>query len=364
MPVIEVLHVVGTRPNIPKLAPVFLALQQLDTEQAVIHTGQHHDPNLSTSLFEDLGLPEPDLNLNIGSGSSTIITAEIMKRMDNYLSSVSPKLVVVYGDVNSTLAASLASSQRGIPVAHVESGLRSFDNTMPEEFNRCLVDKMSTLLFTTSPEAACNLGREGIDSQSVFFVGNPMIDSLINILKCDLSSIYQRQRSLDSFAVATFHRPFNVDSPLKAASLVNLLQDVSSIIPIVFPLHPRGREIFKKLNLFDIPNVSVIEPMRYIDFVNLINRASLVLTDSGGIQEETTFLRVPCITLRPNTERPITISGGSNRLANIDDKAQILSDVLNIVDDRKSSYEYELPPLWDGKSGTRIARIINSFLGK
>jgi len=352
-------HVLGARPNFVKAAPVIRALADLGASQRVIHTGQHYDERLSEVFFVQLGLPRPDLNLGVGSGTQARQTAEVMVGMEQEFTENSPTLAVVYGDVNSTVGAALAGAKLGIPFAHVEAGLRSFDDTMPEEINRRLTDQLCSLLFVTSPEAIGYLAREGRPPDAVHFVGNPMIDTLLANLSLFDVAAARSTFGLDDrrYVVATLHRPANVDSPVRAGELVRALHEVAAELDVIIPLHPRGRATLVAAGLLDAPRIHVVDPLGYIEFMSLVRGAAAVVTDSGGVQEETTLLRVPCLTLRPNTERPITITSGSNRLITRDELANA---VLKACDD--GPYQGELPPLWDGKAGPRIAGVITRWL--
>jgi UDP-N-acetylglucosamine 2-epimerase (non-hydrolysing) len=355
---VSITHVLGARPNFVKAAPVIRALAALGHEQRIIHTGQHYDEKMSDIFFVQLGLPEPDVNLGAGSGTHARQTAEIMVGMEQEFTEHPPSVAVVYGDVNSTVAAALAGVKLGVRLAHVEAGLRSFDTTMPEEWNRRVTDQMCDILFATSPEAIGYLAREGRPVNSVHLVGNPMIDTLVaNLDKFD-ADYGRRTYGLDGkYVVATLHRPANVDSPERAAELVKALHEVAAETDVIIPLHPRGRATLTEAGLLDVRRIKVVEPLGYIEFMSLVRGAAAIVTDSGGVQEETTLLRVPCLTLRPNTERPITITSGSNRLVTRDELA---AAILKAVDD--GPYAGELPPLWDGQAGPRIARILSSWL--
>ena len=352
-------HVLGARPNFVKAAPVIRALAALGYAQRVVHTGQHYDERMSEIFFVQLGLPRPDVNLGVGSGTQARQTAEVMVGMEEEFTRTPPALAVVYGDVNSTIGASLAGAKLGVPLAHVEAGLRSFDDTMPEEINRRLTDQLCSLLFVTSPEAVGHLAREGRPAGAVHFVGNPMIDTLLaNLSKFDAQAARSAHGLGDRrYVVATLHRPANVDSADRARELVSALHEVAAELDVIIPLHPRGRATLEAAGLLDSPRVRVIDPLGYLEFMSLVRGASAVVTDSGGVQEETTLLRVPCLTLRPNTERPITVTSGSNRLITRDELA---AAVLKACDD--GPYTGELPPLWDGHAGPRIARVITTWL--
>jgi UDP-N-acetylglucosamine 2-epimerase (non-hydrolysing) len=352
-------HVLGARPNFVKAAPVIRALAALGYAQRVVHTGQHYDERMSEVFFVQLGLPRPDVNLGVGSGSQAAQTADVLVGMEREFTASAPSLAVLYGDVNSTVGAALAGAKLGVPLAHVEAGLRSFDNTMPEEINRRLTDQLCDLLFCTSPEALGHLAREGRPDSAMHFVGNPMIDTLLaNLDKFDAGAA-RAAYGLEGrrYVVATLHRPANVDSPEVAAGLVRALHEVAAEIDVIIPLHPRGRSTLTAAGLFEEERVHVVEPLGYIEFMSLVRGAAAIVTDSGGVQEETTLLRVPCLTLRPNTERPITITSGSNRLVS---NAELASAVLKACDD--GPYAGELPPLWDGHAGPRIARVVTSWL--
>jgi UDP-N-acetylglucosamine 2-epimerase (non-hydrolysing) len=353
-------HVLGARPNFMKAAPVISALAALGHEQRIVHTGQHYDERMSEVFFVQLGLPRPDVNLGVGSGSHARQTAEIMTGLERDFGDYSPALVVVYGDVNSTLGAAVAGSKLGVPLAHVEAGLRSFDDSMPEEINRRLTDQLCALLFATSPEAIGYLAREGRPVDAVHLVGNPMIDTLLAQLpRFDVAAAREAAGLPERYVVATLHRPGNVDDPQKAAVLVRALHEVADELDLVIPVHPRSRATLEAVGLGAHPRVHICDPLGYLEFMGLVKGAAAVVTDSGGVQEETTLLRVPCLTLRPNTERPITITSGSNRLVT---DAELAAAVSKACQD--GPYAGELPPLWDGHAGPRIARIITAWLDR
>ncbi|GAB2872399.1 O-antigen biosynthesis protein WlbD [Actinoallomurus bryophytorum] len=358
-------HVLGARPNFVKAAPVIAALSASRQAaggprrgQRVIHTGQHYDERMSDVFFRELGLPEPDANLGVGSGSHAAQTAAIMIALEKEFIERSPELVMVYGDVNSTIAAALVAAKLHIPVAHVEAGLRSFDMTMPEEVNRRLVDQLSNLLFVTSPEAVGHLAAEGVGVDRVHFVGNPMIDTLLSHLDAfDTEAVRAAHGLPERYIVATLHRPANVDDPQIAAGLVKRLHEIADLADVVMPVHPRGRKVLTEAGLDDHPRVKLLEPLGYVDFVATVRGAAVVVTDSGGVQEETTILGVPCLTVRPNTERPITITHGTNRLVTAEGLVPAVERAL-----AADAGEREVPPLWDGKAGPRIARVVEDWL--
>ncbi|HET9744378.1 MAG TPA: UDP-N-acetylglucosamine 2-epimerase (non-hydrolyzing) [Chitinophagaceae bacterium] len=361
----KIISVVGARPNFMKIAPVHLEfLKYKDRVQHLIcHTGQHYDEKMSKIFFQELNISEPDFNLNVGSGSHAVQTANIMLEFEKVLLAEKPNLVIVVGDVNSTIACSLVSKKLNIPVAHIEAGLRSFDRTMPEEINRVLTDSISDYLFVTEQSGIDNLKNEGIDGARIFFAGNVMIDSLVqNMNKIDSSSVLS---SLDlkrnNYVLCTLHRPSNVDNRFSLKQILETLKSLAEKKKIVFPVHPRTRSNMEEfgIGLNASSNLLFTDPIGYIDFLSLIKNASLVITDSGGIQEETTYLGVPCVTLRDNTERPVTVSIGSNHLAgtNVSKMAAIVTDILN-GNVKKSS----VPLLWDGKAAQRISRAIMNII--
>jgi UDP-N-acetylglucosamine 2-epimerase (non-hydrolysing) len=351
-------HVLGARPNFMKAAPVISALSALGHEQRIVHTGQHYDERMSSVFFGQLGLPAPDVNLGVGSASHAEQTAAVLTGMEREFMENSPALAVVYGDVNSTVGAALAAVKLGVPVAHVEAGLRSFDDTMPEEINRRLTDQLSSIAFATSPEAVGHLAREGRPAGTVHFTGNPMIDTLLaNLAKFDTARTVAELGLPSRYVLATLHRPGNVDQPLTAAALVAALHAVAQSVDVVIPVHPRSRPILTAAGLSTHPRIHVRDPLGYLEFMALVRGAAAVITDSGGVQEETTLLRVPCLTLRPNTERPVTITSGSNRL--------VTAPALEAATRKacaEGPYAGELPPLWDGQAGPRIARVITGWL--
>ncbi|MEU4398941.1 non-hydrolyzing UDP-N-acetylglucosamine 2-epimerase [Micromonospora orduensis] len=360
MPAGIVLHVTGARPNFPKAAPVVRALDRHGVRQRLVHTGQHYDDRMSEVFFRQLRLPEPDINLGVGSGSHASQTARVMTGLEELMIAERPALTVVYGDVNSALAAALVASKLDIPVAHVEAGLRSFDRSMPEEINRVVVDHVSDLLFATSPDAVTHLRNEGIATEKVHLVGNPMIDTLLaNLDRFDVAGIRAALSLPERYVVATLHRPGNVDDPADVVDLVKAMHAVADQLPVILPLHPRGRQQLENAGLLSHRALRVIEPLGYLEFVSLVRGAVVVVTDSGGVQEETTMLGVPCLTLRPNTERPITITHGTNRLVT---RSTLADAVANTLTAGRQTLR-PTPPMWDGAAGRRIAEIISRVLG-
>lgn len=351
----HILHVVGARPNFVKAAPVLRAMRNAGLQQTLVHTGQHYDRNMSHVFFTELEIPEPDFNLEVGSGSHASQTAEIMRRFEPAVTERKPDIVLVYGDVNSTVAAALVCSKLLIPVGHVEAGLRSFDRTMPEEINRIVTDRLSDLLFTPSEDGDRNLKQEGVPEERIHRVGNVMIDSLIRQLPA--AKNFPKNGFPDRFALVTLHRPSNVDDGESLQRVLQSLIDVSGQLDIIFPVHPRTRQRISDFGL-NTERLHLLEPVPYIEFLSLQSRAAVVITDSGGIQEETTFLGVPCLTLRANTERPITVEVGTNVLVG-DDKKKLDSELNNILAGKGK--KGAVPPLWDGHTGERIANIIASL---
>jgi UDP-N-acetylglucosamine 2-epimerase (non-hydrolysing) len=354
----HVLHVVGARPNFMKAAPVFRALGRHGHRQTLVHTGQHYDAQMSDVFFSQLGIPKPDENLNVGSSSHAQQTASIISRFEPVVLDRKPDLVLVYGDVNSTVAAALVCSKLGCRVGHVEAGLRSFDRTMPEETNRLITDQLADLLFTPSKDGDENLVREGISKEKIFFVGNVMIDTLINLLPIadETFTGLKDSLSLESFGLITLHRPSNVDDEAVFLSMLDALEKLSVDLPLIFPVHPRTRARWESQLERTKPGLRIIDPLGYIEFLALQKHAKVVITDSGGIQEESTYLGVPCLTLRENTERPITITMGTNVLVGRDWELlrKHFYGALNGGFQRRT-----LPPLWDGKAAVRIAEIIS-----
>jgi UDP-N-acetylglucosamine 2-epimerase (non-hydrolysing) len=351
--------VVGARPNFMKVAPVMheMAKYPQEFEQILVHTGQHYDTLMSRVFFEELGLPRPDVNLEVGSGSYTWQTAQVMLRLEPVFQKISPDWVVVVGDVNSTLACALVCGKMGIRVAHVEAGLRSYDRSMPEEINRLLTDQISDLLFTPSGDADENLLREGVVEEKIHLVGNVMIDTLVRLLpKAQAQWPGLRERfGLQRFLLVTLHRPSNVDEKKGLKEILEALSEVANEIPVLFPVHPRTRQRIHDFGLQEAAGgVRLLEPFGYLDFLALQAHADLVLTDSGGIQEETTYLGVPCLTARPNTERPVTILSGTNQLVGSNRQALVEAMRSRLSVGRGPR---KVPPLWDGHTAKRIVQI-------
>ncbi|MBA6412711.1 UDP-N-acetylglucosamine 2-epimerase (non-hydrolyzing) [Parahaliea sp. F7430] len=366
----HILCVVGARPNFMKIAPVIRAFKEISPAitYRLLHTGQHYDAAMKQSFFDQLGIPEPDIDLGVGSGSHAVQTAEIMKRFEPELDNNPPRAVLVVGDVNSTIACSLVAVKKGIPVIHVEAGLRSGDRSMPEEINRILTDQLSDLLFTTERDAESNLVREGIDRERVHFVGNVMIDSLHhNLDKAipaaqTLNEIASTPRKLKEYGLLTLHRPSNVDDPKTLRALLQVLSEISADLPLIFPLHPRTENRIKQAGLEQLiasSNISLCPPFNYLQMLGILKDSQLVLTDSGGIQEETTALGIPCITLRESTERPITVTQGTNTIVGTD--AEQIRSVFRQTRETGGKAGC-IPEYWDGQAAPRIAAKIASWL--
>jgi UDP-N-acetylglucosamine 2-epimerase (non-hydrolysing) len=359
---VKIILIAGARPNFMKIAPLMRAFAARDGIDAMlVHTGQHYDEAMSDLFFRQLGIPEPDMNLEIGSASHAVQTAEIMKAFEPICLAEKPDAVLVVGDVNSSIACGMVAVKLGIKLIHVEAGLRSFDRTMPEEINRMLTDSISDMLFCTEPSGVEHLKNEGVADERVFLVGNVMIDTLLaNKAKADASAILDDlELQPGKFAALTLHRPANVDDPAVFAGLLDALDVVAVDLPIVFPCHPRTRNNIASLGfaerIADMTNLRVIDPVGYLDFLKLTSQAAIVLTDSGGIQEETTILKVPCLTLRNNTERPITTEVGSNRIVGTNP-----ADIIAAYEDFKAGKTppMQIPDLWDGSAAERIAEIL------
>jgi UDP-N-acetylglucosamine 2-epimerase (non-hydrolysing) len=371
------LSVVGACPNFIKIAPIVEELKKYpDIEHCLVHSGQHYDELLSGNFFADLGLPKPDVNLEVGSSTHAIQTADVMKNLEPVLLDFKPDLVVVVGDVNSTMAAAITAVKLGIAVAHIEAGLRSFDNTMPEEINRKVTDAISDLLFVTEQSGTDNLKREGVPAEKIFFVGNVMIDSLLRhkeiaarapiVDQLTKLGISKNGTDYPSYGVLTLHRPANVDDANILRGILEAASTLAVELPFLFPVHPRTRKNIERFGLSrflgnaQIHNKLIpLDPLGYIDFLALNSNARIVLTDSGGIQEETTVLGVPCLTLRDNTERPVTITHGTNQLVGTSPE-RILSGARSIL--RQPMPKPTRPPLWDGQAAPRIVAVIRDYL--
>lgn len=356
----KILLVVGARPNFMKVAPIYAKMKRRPEEFAplIVHTGQHYDAAMSDAFFDDLGMPKPDVYLGVGSGSHAVQTAKIMTEFEPVILREKPDWVLVVGDVNSTIACALVCSKLGVKVAHAEAGLRSGDRSMPEEINRILTDAISDLLLTTSQDADENLRREGIPPEKIRFVGNVMIDSLLDHLKvAEKSNVREDLGVADKdYAVLTLHRPSNVDDRKTFSGIVDALVTIAERLPIVFPVHPRTRAKIEEFGFGEriaAADIRLVEPLGYLDFMRLYSGARLVLTDSGGLQEETTALGIPCLTLRENTERPITIELGTNILVGTD-RNKIEQIALDVLSNPTSDQTATIPPLWDGKAAGRI----------
>jgi UDP-N-acetylglucosamine 2-epimerase (non-hydrolysing) len=367
-----ILCVVGARPNFMKIAPVLRAMRAANPPlpARLVHTGQHYDPELNSQYLRALGIPDPDVNLEVGSASHAVQTAEILRRFEPVLDREQPAAVLVVGDVNSTLACSLVAAKNGVPVIHVEAGLRSFDRSMPEEINRVLTDQISDLLFITEKSARENLMREGIPESRIHFVGNVMIDTLRYNLKDAVpfaETFSQNGAPADwgrnGFAVLTLHRPSNVDDPGTLQSVLGAILEVSQRLPVAFAVHPRTRARIEQHGLgamLESQSIFRVPPLGYLEMLGLMQAAKLVLTDSGGMQEETTALGVPCLTLRENTERPITVEQGTNTVVG-NNPAQMLAAVDEIL--RTGGKAGRVPELWDGQSSQRIVSVLRAWLG-
>jgi len=358
----KVVSVVGARPNFVKIAPIIQALSGAGLiETVLVHTGQHYDYLMSRAFFEDLAIPEPDFHLDVGAGTHAEQAARVMLRLEHVLEPMKCDFLLVVGDTNSTMAAALTAVKLGIPVVHVEAGLRSFDRSMPEEINRIVTDAVAAHLFTPSTDADDNLRREGVPAHKIHFVGNVMIDTLRRYQTAAGERQVASSLGLTPkrYAVLTLHRPSNVDSPVSLSRIVDALEAVQDEIPVVFPVHPRARRQIEVLGfearLAALPEVRLVEPLGYLDFLSLQMQARLVMTDSGGIQEEATVLNIPCLTLRNNTERPVTVTCGTNEVVGTD-PVRIRAAVRAIVEGRWK--QGRIPPRWDGKASERIAHTL------
>ena len=369
---IRIISVVGARPNFMKMAPILRELAKYENfDSRLVHTGQHYDESMSRVFFRDLNMPDPDFNLNVGSGSHAIQTAECMKRFEEVCVQLKPRLVIVAGDVNSTLACSLTATKLEIPVAHIESGLRSFDRTMPEEINRIVTDSVSEFLFTTEESGNRNLRREGIAEEKIHFVGNTMMDSLVDCQRLFHEAPVQGPLAgLNGapYFLATIHRPSNVDDPAQLLEVLKILEAASRLAPVFFVTHPRTYPRLQQINRADklvelngkTANIQrdyiyVLPPLPYMEFLQLMSKSKALLTDSGGIQEETTFLGIPCLTLRNNTERPSTVELGTNEIVGLD-RDRIFSSLCRIMEN--SWKNAAIPPLWDGRAANRVVAVL------
>lgn len=358
----KIINVVGARPNFMKIAPIQREMEEHEKITPILlHTGQHYDEKMSKIFFQELGMPKPDIYLDVGSDTHSRQTAKIMMRFEEVCVEEEPDLVIVVGDVNSTAACAMVASKLWIPVAHVEAGLRSFDRKMPEEINRLVTDVLSDFLFTPSKDGDENLKKEGIPDEKIFFVGNVMIDTLLKMKENAKTSTILTDFNLEenNFALLTLHRPSNVDVKETFVGILNALNEIQHRLPIIFPAHPRTQKMIEKLDLTEkvetMTNFHIVDPIGYLDFMKLMMNAKLVLTDSGGIQEETTVLGVPCLTLRENTERPVTITEGTNELVGVETE-NILRAANQILDG--VSKRGRIPALWDGNASHRIIDII------
>ncbi len=364
--------VAGARPNFMKVDPLIRALHSRNLQTELIHTGQHYDTNMSDIFFKELGIPTPDVHLDVGSASHAVQTANIMIAFEAYCQRAKPEWVVVAGDVNSTVACSLVAAKLGIKIAHLEAGLRSFDWTMPEEINRVVTDRLSDILLTPSPDGDQNLLREGIPAEKIYRVGNIMIDTVMRLLpEARKQTILEELKiQASEYILCTLHRPANVDSFESLSNVIEVLETAAESLPVIFPVHPRTANTLKSHQLMarieGNTRIQLLEPQGYLRFLALTSQARLVLTDSGGIQEETTALGIPCLTLRENTERPITITEGTNKLVGTDVKKVLsaLKASLESNSHHKDSENYSPPELWDGKTGERCADIFESLLSR
>jgi len=359
---IKIINVVGARPNFMKIAPIQREMaRHSDIHPVLVHTGQHYDEKMSKLFFDDLELPKPDIYLNVGSASHAVQTAKVMVEFEKVVLDEKPDLVIVVGDVNSTMACSIVASKLGVKIAHVEAGLRSFDRTMPEEINRLVTDALSDLLFVTEQSGLDNLKNEGIADGKVHFVGHVMIDSLIHFTEKAKKSGIKSALGVNArdYALVTLHRPSNVDNKENFVKLLNAFAVIEKDIKIIFPIHPRSRKMISEFGLDQqikgMKNLMLMEPLGYLDFMNLQQDARFVLTDSGGIQEETTYLGIPCLTMRENTERPVTVEMGTNRLVGSDTDL-IIQEAKQIL--AGNNKQGQIPPLWDGKAAERIVEVI------
>ena len=367
-PRMRIMSIVGARPNMMKIAPLMTELRRhREFEALLVHTGQHYDYSMSQVFFDQLGLPQPDYNLGVGSGKHHAQTAEIMRKFGELIEQDRPDMVVVAGDVNSTVACALVAAKERIPVAHVEAGLRSFDRSMPEEINRVLTDNLADLLFTTEESAHVHLANEGIASDKVFFVGNLMIDSLLGAMEKSQASLLRAELALNAqeYAVFTLHRPANVDDKAQLEQTLAAVARLAQRIPVIFPAHPRTARNIEAAGLRTVrtwsggaitePALWMMPPASYLDFLDLMKHGAMVITDSGGVQEETTFLGVPCLTYRNTTERPVTVSMGTNQVVGCDPR-HLLDCALDVLEN--GGQRGSVPPLWDGQTAPRIVQVL------
>ncbi len=358
----KILSIVGTRPNFMKIAPLATEFKKRNIDHKLVHTGQHYDREMSKLFFDELKIPKPDFDLGVGSGTRDEQLEAIQAKLEPIIRKERPDLVVVVGDVNSTLGAAQAAGKLGVRVAHVEAGLRSFDSTMPEEFNRIETDKISDFLFTTEKSGNINLEKEGISKDKIFFVGNVMIDTLLEHKEKASKSKILEKLGLEgnNYCALTLHRPSNVDDRKDFENILHILERIQEKLKIVFPMHPRARKNIQSFKLENkiksMKNLIITEPLGYLDFLCLMSNSKFVLTDSGGIQEEATVLGVPCITLRKNTERPVTVEQGTNLLVSID-KEKVVSKALEVIGN-KIKLKNRIPELWDGKAAERVVKIL------
>lgn len=362
----KILNVVGARPNFMKVAPLHRVFRENPAfDSLIVHTGQHYDERMSQVFFDQLDLPRPDYFLGVGGGSHTQQTAQIMLAFEKVVESENPDLVLVVGDVNSTIAASLVASKMNVPIAHVEAGLRSGDRSMPEEINRILTDSISDLLFVTESSGLVNLAKEGVADEKVHFVGNVMIDSLVHYLEKarQTSALEHLGLEREDFVLMTMHRPANVDTPQGLEAILQIIENTVPHKKVVFPIHPRTAKNFQQFELTRrlqaISNLTLLEPQGYLEFLCLLDNAFLVITDSGGIQEETTYLQVPCLTFRDSTERPVTVELGTNQLLRDLDPATVDRAFHQILSGQTK--KGQIPPFWDGQAAQRIARILENL---
>ncbi len=359
----KIICIVGARPNFMKIAPIMDAIKRHNQSSTstikytLVHTGQHYDEKMSKLFFDDLGIPKPDLDLEVGSASHAAQTAEIMKKFEKVCLSEKPTHILVVGDVNSTIACALVASKLNIRIIHVEAGLRSFDRSMPEEINRILTDAISDMLFITEKSAEDNLRREGVSEDKIFFVGNVMIDTLLKhkeqARKSNILNVLNLEQQ--NYAIITLHRPSNVDDPIMLKEITDALKEISLKIPLLFPVHPRTKNSIEKLDGDFNENITFCDPLGYFDFLKVMSNARFMLTDSGGIQEETTVLGIPCLTIRDNTERPVTVSQGTNILVGTR-KENIVQEAEDIL--KGNTRNSMIPEFWDGKAAERIVEIL------